>query len=298
MKVRIRVPEGYEMISSVHAWVYPDIQPVPELTTEDTLARRLTVDGREIPVTVTQKNTTLIVESTDKAGRKALREKIVYLLGLDIDIGVALGVMQQEDVLSSVAAAVASLRPYSADTPYEALIKAITQQQVSYRTANVLVKSLVLELSKREEDSEGGIYGFPSARAIRGLGIDGLRKMGFGFRAKYILNIADLVDAGDLDLNGLVGASYEEVYETLHPIRGIGDWTIQALCISGLHIFTVFPYSDLGIRNLLGRVFGHDERPSPAYIRKLAESWGDAGPLVLYLMMCADVLGHMGEFGR
>jgi 3-methyladenine DNA glycosylase/8-oxoguanine DNA glycosylase len=103
--------------------------------------------------------------------------------------------------------------------------------------------------------------------------------------------------AGELETNELRSMSYEELVELLKPARGIGEWTIQTLCIAGLGRFGVFPYSDLGIQNLLGRLYRSGTRLTTSQVQGMAQRWND-GALVLYLLMCADVLGLFPAAGR
>ena len=88
--------------------------------------------------------------------------------------------------------------------------------------------------------------------------------------------------------------SYSEVQELLKPVHGIGEWTIQALSVAALGKFDVFPYSDLAMRNLLGRLYQSGVRMTPRQVREKADTWSD-GPLVLYLLMCAEVLGLLDD---
>ena len=89
-------------------------------------------------------------------------------------------------------------------------------------------------------------------------------------------------------------ASYDEITEVLKPIKGIGTWTIDAFCIAGLGKFSVFPCGDIGVRNLLGVLYG-TESFSEKEAKAKSESWSSSGPMVLYLLMCAEVLGLINK---
>ncbi len=178
------------------------------------------------------------------------------------------------------------------------MVKSIIQQQVSYRAANVLTKRLVLELTRAHELDGRKLYPFPTSSQLLNSGEEGLRALGLGYKTGCILKIASLAVSGEVDIEGLLGCPYEEVMDTLTSIRGVGEWTVQTLMIAGLGDFTVFPYGDLGIQNLLGNLYQHGTRMTKNEVIKKAHSWGDAGPMVLYLLMCADVLGLVGTSGR
>ena len=139
---------------------------------------------------------------------------------------------------------------------------------------------------------------FPNSLQLFNSGEEGLRALGLGYKTSCILKITSLDVSGEIDLEGLLGCPYEEVMDTLTSIRGVGEWTVQILMIAGLGDFTVFPYGDLGIQNLLGNLYQYGTRMTKKEVIEKAHSWGDAGPMVLYLLMCADVLGLVGTSGR
>jgi len=300
MVVWIDAPKGYDLLLSVHSWVYPDVQPVPETTSRDVVRRVMRVDASDVAVTLGQARpgAKLSLVHSPCASTTHLRQRIRWVTGTEIDIEPALELLRSDSITSSFVDFISGIRPYSTDTVFEGLMKAVIQQQVSYRAANVLTARLVSLVGRHLKFGEDNHYGFPTAEDIASLQLRQLRAIGLGFKAAYLRNLSRLVMAGDLDLEQLVNVAYDEVAEILKPIRGIGEWTTQALAIASLHKFEVFPYSDIGIRNLMGRLYNKGIRLSGNEIRSKAESWGNFGGLALYLLMCADVLGLAGAGSR
>ncbi|MGY5852319.1 MAG: hypothetical protein RTU92_01990, partial [Candidatus Thorarchaeota archaeon] len=238
----MKTPIDYDMFSSIHAWIFPDVQPVPESTKADIFSRLLSVDGELVPVSVSQKGSTISVSYPySRVDKRALRDKLSWIFGLNVVTHNAVAVIQDEPQVRYIADLVKTIRPYSADTLYEALIKTIIQQQISYKAANVLTKRLILSLSKSENFQEHTFYTFPEPAAIVKAGADHLRTLGFGYKTDYILGTSKLVNSRELVIDDLIGYSYDEVYRLLKPIRGIGEWTIQVLAIAGLGIFSTYP---------------------------------------------------------
>ncbi len=301
MNLTLRVPAGYDLISSVHSWIYPDVQPVPEVTWKRGVGRVFTFGNASARVFVGQLRpgaTLKVLAESVSLSREQIRNKIRWVLGLKVDVGDALAAMQDDPIISDIAPSVACIRPYVANSLFEGLIKSIIQQQVSYRAANVLTKRLVLELTHAHKLDGRKLYPFPTSSQLFNSGEERLRALGLGYKTSCILKIASLDVSGEVDLEGLLGCPYEEVMDTLTSIRGVGEWTVQILMIAGLSDFTVFPYGDLGIQNLLGNLYQHGTRMTKNEVIEKAHSWGDAGPMVLYLLMCADVLGLVGTSGR
>jgi len=301
MKMTLRVPPGYDLVSSVHSWIYPDVQPVPEVTWEQGVGRVFTFGNESAGVLVGQLRpgaTLKVIAESASFSKEQVRNRIRWVLGLKVDVSDALTAMQDDPIISDIAPSVAGIRPYVANSLFEGLIKSVIQQQVSYRAANVLTKRLVLELTCAHELDGRKLYPFPTSSQLFNSGEKALRALGFGYKASYILEIASLDVSGEVDLEGLLGYPHEEIMDALTSIRGVGEWTVQTLMIAGLGDFTVFPYGDLGIQNLLGNLYQHGTRMTKNEVIEKAHSWGDAGPMVLYLLMCADVLGLVGTSGR
>jgi DNA-3-methyladenine glycosylase II len=207
-------------------------------------------------------------------------------------------VLRQDTVAAEFVDSITGVKPYTCDTVYEGLMKSIIQQQVSYRAANVLTSKLV-GLAERRMNVDGETQaGFPTPDDLVSIGVDRLRAIGLGYKAGYLYDISRMVLHGDLQTEELLTASYDELVSILSPIRGIGTWTVRTLAIAALRMFDVFPYSDIGIRNLIGRLYNAGIRVTERYVRAKAESWGEAGPMALYLLMCADVLGLAGAGSR
>ncbi len=301
MAFSMHVPPFYDLLLSVHAWVYPDIQPVPEFTWEGAFARLFTIGDARTPVVVSQSSAgrPLHVDfEDDSINRAAVRRKVRKVLGLDIDTGGALACIARNPVIHGTESQVRGIRPYITDTVFEALIKSIVQQQISYRAASVITKRIVAGFAVPSLFKEHLLYPFPDHKTILSAGESKLDEIGLGFKARYVHEVCSMVARGVLEPEGLAGRTADAAREVLGSIKGIGDWTLNALAVSGLGDFSVFPYSDIGMRNLLGRLHKHGERLSEAEVRELASSWGTDGPLVLYLLMCADVLGAISQARR
>ena len=290
----VNVPCGYDLLSSVHSWIYPDIQPVPEQTGEGYFGRAYCFDNQHVALVIRQKSPgdSLKVEhSATDIGRRSLKELVVRSLNLEFKIDDALREMEADNKIRHLTPRVGGIRPYMSPTPYEALIKTIIQQQISYKAANIFTKRMVLGLTKPVSFKNQPWYFFPDADTISKAGSERLRDFSFGYKSEYIEIAASLVANGELDIDSLVGAPFEKVFATLKPIRGIGEWTVRVLSLAGLGNFGVFAYSDLVIQKILGNLYNQGQRMTTGQVREHAKRWGASGTMVLYLLMSAEVLG-------
>ncbi|MBS3795231.1 MAG: DNA-3-methyladenine glycosylase 2 family protein [Candidatus Thorarchaeota archaeon] len=296
----LECPRNYDLIKSIHAWVYPHIQPVPEITDNRLFRRVLTVAGVRTPVSISQPSAGMKLEIRCRANVdiSKLNRKITFILGLDVDTSKALERIKDDDCISYLAEKTDFLRPYTADSPFEGLTKCILQQQISFRAANVITRRLVLEAASPMKYMHSKYYSFPSCEDIMELGSSGIKKLGVGYKSDYLLGLSSMVASGKLDLEEFKQLPHREVVRRLRPIHGIGDWTIKAFAISSLHDFSVFPLGDLGVRNLLGNLYGTGDAMKTRQVEQLMTRWGPSAPLVLYFLMCADVLGLVEQSDR
>lgn len=298
LSFRVNVPQGYDLLSSVHSWIYPDIQPVPEKTGEGYFGRVYNVEGQQVALIFRQRRpggNLRITYSDYDHPKQTLRKLVERTLNLRFKIDDALKQIRADEKISFIAPLVSGVRPYMSPTPYEALMKTIIQQQVSYKAANVFTKRMVLGLAKPLSFENQDWYSFPDARRIAITGVDGLKQFGFGYKADYIHHSATLIANGHLELDSLLGKSYEEVVKQLKPIRGIGEWTIRVLSLAGLGNFSVFAYDDLVIQKILGNLYNKGQRMTSKQVHQHAESWGASSTIVLYLLMSAEVLGYLSS---
>lgn len=294
MSFRIRVPKGYDLLASIHSWIYPDIQPVPEQTGDGYFGRAYVLDRETVALVIRQTKagaSLRISHSETNTPQNQLRTLVKRTLGLGISFDDALSQMEIDPVLSHLVPGVFGVRPYMSPTPFEALIKTIIQQQISYRAANIFTNRMVLDLSKPISHEGQSWYHFPEAAVIAKKGSEGLKEFGFGYKTEYIHGVASLVAEGSLDINSLVGISYEQVLAELKPIRGIGEWTVKVLSLAGLGNFSVFAYSDLVIQRIVGNLYNNGQKMTAKQVQEHARKWGGAGTKVLYLLMSAEVLG-------
>ncbi|MBD3158100.1 MAG: hypothetical protein GF309_04865 [Candidatus Lokiarchaeota archaeon] len=296
----LECPRRYDLIKSIHAWTYPDIQPVPEITDNRLFRRVLTVADVSTPVSISQPSAgaKLEIQCPANVDISKLKRKIIFILGLDVDTSEATERIKDDDCISYLAEKIDFLRPYTTDSPFEGITKCILQQQISFRAANVITRRLVLEAASPIQYIHSKYYSFPSCEDIMELGSSGLKKLGVGYKSDYLLGLSSMVASGKLDLEEFKLLPHKEVVKRLHPVHGIGDWTIKAFAISSLHDFSIFPLSDLGVRNLLGNLYGTGDAMKTRQVEQLMTRWGSSAPLVLYLLMCADVLGLIEQSTR
>lgn len=145
---------------------------------------------------------------------------------------------------------------------FATLIRIILEQQVSLASADATFARL-----------RRGV-GRVTVQRVAGMSLSRLRRLGLTRqKAGYCLDLARLVDNGNLDLRRLGSADDTTARETLLEIRGIGPWTADIYLLMALGRPNVWPDGDLALENAMRRVKRLRWRPTRERARRIASRW-------------------------
>ncbi len=144
----------------------------------------------------------------------------------------------------------------------DTLLRTIVGQQVSVAAARSMWTKLT------------GKYGLPvDLAALSKASDEELREAGLSRqKAGYARSLAALVLSGELDLHELPEDD-EEAIAQLTKIKGIGRWSAEIYLLFAEGRPDAFPAGDLAVQVELGRLLGHDGKPSEKQVREWAEGW-------------------------
>ena len=113
---------------------------------------------------------------------------------------------------------------------------------------------------------------FPTAAKLAEAGEERLRRLGLGFRAKYLAPAARMVADGQVDLFALREAPYEEALEALTALPGVGGKVANCVLLFSLDKLEAFPV-DVWIHRALAEwyVGGRGKPPSRREMRLWAQ---------------------------
>jgi DNA-3-methyladenine glycosylase II len=145
---------------------------------------------------------------------------------------------------------------------YETLLRTIVGQQVSVKAADAMWRKLAEQV---------GDIADPAAIAAAS---DEQLRAGHLSRQKasYARSLAEEVTSGRLDLADLP-ADDEEAIAQLVRVKGIGRWSAEVYLLFAEGRPDIWPAGDLAVQIEVGRILGHDARPSEKLTRELAEAW-------------------------
>ena len=117
------------------------------------------------------------------------------------------------------------------------------------------IKGIISRLCENfGERLEGGSFSFPSAQRLAALSPEELAPLRAGFRNKYIIDAAQKVASGEVDLNALKDAPAQEIRESLMKIKGVGAKVAECTLLFGFGYVDAFPV-DVWVRRVVGELY-------------------------------------------
>lgn len=116
------------------------------------------------------------------------------------------------------------------------------------------IKGIVERLCKMfGEESENG-FGFPTAEKIAILSVEDLQPIRAGFRARYIIDAAQKVANGEIDLEKISTLPLDDARAELMRICGVGIKVADCALLYGMHRLEFFPV-DVWIKRVLDNYY-------------------------------------------
>jgi DNA-3-methyladenine glycosylase II len=216
------------------------------------------VAGREVRVTAVEGGVAIEPWSEQAA------TGVARLLGVPFDLDEFRVWAETDPVLSGIVDALPGFRPTLNPEPFEALVVAITTQQISLRAAAAIRGNLVRRYGVKHEHA----WAFPGRDRITELRPRHFTPLGFSrAKAEYVLELAH----APLDLDGLALLDDADVIETLTSIRGLGRWTADWFLARHLARPRAWPAGDLGVRKAVSTFYAAGRPLTIEEVRRMGE---------------------------
>lgn len=172
--------------------------------------------------------------------------------------------------------------------PYQALVQAITHQQLHGAAARTIYARF-LALFPGE--------GFPSPAQVLSASEAALRGCGLsGGKIAAIRDIAAHAERGTIPSRRAAARMADgALIERLTVIRGVGRWTVEMMLMHTLGRADVLPVDDFGVREGYRVLHGLAVQPKPKDLAAIGEAWAPfRSSAAWYLWRAAD-LAKAGE---
>ena len=237
------------------------------------------IDGREVRIEAAPGGVRI-----EPAGAKAKTE-VGRLLGLPFDLDPFLVWADPDTVLGPVARSLPGFRPTLNPQPFEALVVAITTQQISLRAAAAIRGRFVQRFGTKHDLA----WSFPTRERIARARPSDITAIGFSTRkAEYVVGLA----RSDLDFGALETLPDDEVVAALTALPGLGRWTADWYLARHLARPRAWPAGDLGLRKAVAAFYADGRSPSIEEVRAMGDRFAPFQNLsAQFLLMGARMVG-------
>ena len=175
----------------------------------------------------------------------------------------AAALLGEEDACLGLILEESGLPPFWQRKPgFPTLVLLILEQQVSLESGAAMFGRLI------------GLLGTVTPETVLESGDAGLRSVGVTRqKSGYLLELADAVVSGELDLPALREVGEVEARSRLIAIKGIGLWTADAYLLSALRLPDLFPVGDRALQVGVSEALGLGSVPGPAELEILSAPW-------------------------
>jgi DNA-3-methyladenine glycosylase II len=252
-----------------------------------TFRRALVLNDSPVTVEVTQiappetprLHMTVIGDASEAMVTDALRK----LLGLDIDLAAFYQFAASDEHLGPLAARFRGFKPPRYVTLFEALLNAVTAQQITLNLAIQILNRLAQHYGRAVSD----LRTLPTPEDLMHQDPEALRQLGFSRqKARTIIDLAGAHLEGRLNIDELSDLDDEAAMTYLRQFHGIGSWTAEYVLLRGLGRLHIYPGNDSGARHSLQRWLGLAETLDYAGVHRTFARWRSYGGLIyLHLLL-------------
>lgn len=187
------------------------------------------------PVTFSLTEGTLTIDGADEDDFENIWKNY---LDLNLDYGtIRTELSEIHPVLGEAAEFAPGIRILNQE-PWEALCSFIISQNNNIPRIKGIIERLCQSFGEHIRDD---FYTFPSAEKIASLTPEELAPIRAGFRARYIIDGAQRVSSGEIDLESIRRMDIEDARQELMKITGVGIKVADCTLLYGLHRLDCFP---------------------------------------------------------
>ncbi|WP_018757650.1 DNA-3-methyladenine glycosylase family protein [Paenibacillus terrigena] len=216
---------------------------------------------------------------------EGLKQYIRVMLSADLDIQSFYDQLAADALYQPLVERFYGLRFILEADLFECMTKTIIGQQLNLAFASTLNRRM-MELTAKPVMWEGlELPVFPSAQDVARLDYGQLRELQYSQRkAEYVIDLARLVAEGQIDLNGLFTKTNDEIVTELSRLRGIGRWTVECFLMFGMGRTDLLPAADIGLRNGVKKLYGMEDKPTEAEVRRIGAAWAPWSSYVTFYL--------------
>lgn len=151
--------------------------------------------------------------------------------------------------------------------PWETILSFIISANNNIPRIKGIIEMLCRMFGDKTEYENTVYYSFPSAETISGLDIADLAPLKAGYRDKYILDAAQKVSSGELDLSRIGALNTDDLKRELMKIKGVGSKVADCVLLFAYSRWEQFP-KDVWIKRILKDVYNVCDSDMDVFVKK------------------------------
>lgn len=124
--------------------------------------------------------------------------------------------------------------------PYECLFSFLLATRTSIERIKKMIEQICINYGERIVSDGKAYFTFPSPEKFLE-GAEKLKVCGLGFRENRVLDLAEMILSGNLNLEKITAMNYEKARESLLKINGVGQKVADCVCLFSLRHYSSFP---------------------------------------------------------
>lgn len=211
------------------------------------------------------------------------QQQVKGFLGLKTERNEILGLIQRDPGLKQLADLYRGLTILRQD-PYECLISFMTSGMSNIPRIRRNLRDLRRGLGTPIKGTK--YHSLPSAHVIADAGESALRRLGFGYRAKYIVQTCRILTWAHPVFPAQENLSDAKIVNWLLGLPGVGQKIANCVLLFGFGRLAAFPV-DVWVRRGLESLWpGEGSRSPVEWSRWATERWGSAAGYVQQILFC------------
>lgn len=273
LQTTIKLPDNFRS-ADVMAIYLRDSQAIAERVFDQTIEKGLVWEGHPACLTIhfqkTQLKASLLIDGVVKHDNKLFVSMLRRMLGLTQEIELFEQQHLQHPDIGVLINHNAGLRVPTTATIFEAVVWAVTGQQISVRAA-IAIRRRIIQLAAIQHSR--GLLCHPDAYVISTLSEDALTEAGLSkTKAKTIRLLSHLIVNGEIPLEQWqinTQISVGEINNKLLAISGIGPWTVNYTLLRGFGWLDGSLHGDVAVRRNLQKLLNKPDKLSAEF----TEQW-------------------------
>ena len=249
------------------------------------------IEDQLIKVTVEQKSTNEILVSTNKKISQKIKVELIRLLEMMLGLNRKLldfyRLVKHDTHLFHLVIQFKGLKPPRFPSIFEALVNAISCQQLSLDAGLQIQNRFAQHIGKKMSDHNGTFYAFPIPEDVEKCSVAELKKLGFSTnKCKTLIDLSSQIIADATLFDNLENKTNDEIVKLLCQFKGIGRWSAEYVLLRGLGKIEMFPGDDVGASKNLQLLLHLKTKLDYQQISKITKKWYPyAGFIYFHLLL-------------